>query len=123
QGADAIQELSKLSLPFGVLRHALRLPPLKRAVDRGLSALVERRAELSAKLGVQHWVGVDKRSELPSRSKRFALTVASSVSHVVLVFFLVSCISQVLMENRAIPPALKPQERPEWMTAAVVYPR
>ena len=49
--------------------------------------------------------------------------MASSVSHVVLVFFLVSCISQVLMENRAIPPALKPQERPEWMTAAVVYPR
>ncbi|HEV8551191.1 MAG TPA: hypothetical protein VGQ57_19220, partial [Polyangiaceae bacterium] len=36
---------------------------------------------------------------------------------------LVSCGSQVLLENRAVPKILKLEHRPEWMTSIVVYPR
>jgi hypothetical protein len=41
----------------------------------------------------------------------------------VLLGFVVACGSQMLMENRAVPEALKLKTRPEWMTAMVVYPR
>jgi hypothetical protein len=35
----------------------------------------------------------------------------------------VSCGSQVLIENRAVPKWLKPERRPDWMTSVVIYPR
>jgi hypothetical protein len=36
---------------------------------------------------------------------------------------MVSCGSQVLIENRAVPRELKPERRPDWMSAVVIYPR
>ena len=42
---------------------------------------------------------------------------------VAVLLVMVSCGSQVLMENRAVPKLLKPEHRPEWMTSIVVYPR
>jgi hypothetical protein len=67
----------------------------------------------------------------PSRQRETGTTgVRRSVDRMgfwagqVLVFLLMlACGSQVLIENRAVPPWLKPESRPEWMTAAVTYPR
>jgi hypothetical protein len=36
---------------------------------------------------------------------------------------MIACGSQVLVENRAVPKWLKPEHRPEWMVALVIYPR
>jgi hypothetical protein len=36
---------------------------------------------------------------------------------------LVCCGSQLLMENQAVPAWLKPNKRPAWMSAVVIYPR
>jgi hypothetical protein len=49
--------------------------------------------------------------------------VGFGVGELLVLLLMVACGSQVLIENRAIPPWLKPATRPDWMTAVVTYPR
>ena len=65
----------------------------------------------------------DKISSGPAGPARAFRWVKLSVAFVLTAIFMVSAGSQVLMENRAIPKSMKLKERPDWMTAVVMYPR
>jgi len=59
----------------------------------------------------------------PSPRALATRTLSRALGYAVLACFVVACASQMLIENRAVPERLKPKNRPEWMTALVVYPR
>ncbi len=121
-GVDALLELVRPSPPLRFALAWLRLPVLRPLAGRSIDRWVGERAQLSQRFGLENFVGVDADAASTSR-ERWLGRVGNRLADVVLLFFMVSCGSQVLMENRAIPQVLKLKHRPEWMTAAVVYPR
>lgn len=122
-GARALLALVEPSVPLRMLFLWLRLPVFQGWVDRLMGSALKRRQRLSSQWALDELVGDDQRADPPSRRAESFSFAAKAAGNVVLMFFVVSCTSQVLIENRAIPAWLKPEKRPEWMTAAVVYPR
>ncbi len=59
----------------------------------------------------------------PSRGRRRINAVGYWLGEAFVGLLMLVSVSQVLMENRAVPAWLKPKSRPEWMTAMIVYPR
>lgn len=115
-GLDAVLKLAEQSIPLRVAGWVVSLPWFKPMAERSLSRFIERYTEPVA-------VTQGSRVRQPGVAAVHFERGKQVVRDVVLLFFVISCASQVLTENRAIPASLKPERRPEWMTAAVVYPR
>jgi len=121
----SLNGLSSLAeaLPFGRATLAfLRLPGLARLVKRTVRR-AERKPEhyadyLELKTPDELGNGVQV---TPARA--FFRDFSVRTREALIAVLLVCCGSQLLMENTAVPPWLKPKRRPAWMTAAVIYPR
>jgi hypothetical protein len=101
----------------------LWLPPFRGLLDRALERASLRREELTRALGLEELPGSDWQAEPPSEARQLVGGVGRAFGNLVTLLVMVACGSQVLIENHAVPPWLKPRTRPEWMTAIVIYPR
>ncbi len=121
-GAEAIVRLCD-SFWFPKLLVAwVKLPGLRGLVDRRVARWVEKRGELTELFGLEDLPGSDEQAP-PSEARQAWRTAGRAFGNVAVLLLMVACGSQVLIENRAVPDSLKPKHRPDWMTAAVVYPR
>jgi hypothetical protein len=77
----------------------------------------------STYLGIEKLVGRDEFAKEPSPARRFLGRVVWPLRELAVLVVMISCASQVLIENRAVPKWLKPESRPAWMEAIVIYPR
>lgn len=100
-----------------------RWEALANFVERRLDGLVSGESELPKRLGMDRAREKELAVDDASAGRRLVQRTWGLSGQALCLFVMVCCTSQVLMENRAIPAALKPKTRPEWMTAVVVYPR
>jgi hypothetical protein len=98
---------------------ALRLPGVTHLLRRGF-ADPERASEY---LELESLAGKDEQRDEPSQAAQSLRRALSALGQALVMILLVVGVSQVLVENRAVPPLLKPTWRPAWMEAAIVYPR
>jgi hypothetical protein len=113
------------AVPFGfLLVLPARLPVLSRFIASWFRRAASQSEEADAYFEVEKLAGSPEPpppSTTPARADvRRGVAVLREACVLAVV---ISCGSQLLMENRAIPKWLKPAHRPEWMTAIVVYPR
>ncbi|HTA90352.1 MAG TPA: HTTM domain-containing protein [Polyangiaceae bacterium] len=110
------------ALPFGRASVAwLHLPGLSKLVKRAI-----RRAERSPEYYAAYFeltAPPVSEDSAPSPAREFLRRGWSRLGEGAVVLLLVCCGSQVLIENQAVPLWLKPNHRPAWMSAVVVYPR
>jgi hypothetical protein len=123
-GTEALIRLGD-AIPFGVL---LTLPARLPGLDVALERRLERAASDSARMDAYFELeGLPERAETPppaaSAARELWRRSVATVRELAVLVVVVSCGSQVLIENRAVPKWLKPEHRPEWMTSIVVYPR
>jgi hypothetical protein len=123
-GIPALARLAD-AVPFGrLLVLPARIPGLDMAIERRLERAAADRAQVDAYFELE---GLPGRPELrppePTAAGRFVRRLGTGFNEVCVLAIVVSCGSQVLIENRAVPKWLKPEHRPEWMTSIVVYPR
>jgi len=123
-GVDALLSLAR-ALPSGALPFFwLRFPPFKGFVKRRLERAVRGRAELDRYLELEGQLAAGEyRVEPDSEARSFVRRVSWYAGEWCVIVLIVCCGSQVLIENRAVPEFLKPHNRPDWMTAIVIYPR
>ncbi|HEY4157964.1 MAG TPA: HTTM domain-containing protein, partial [Polyangiaceae bacterium] len=122
QGALALRRVAE-ALPLGSLPVVwLALPPFAGVADRWLQRAAADTGKLAAYCGVKSH-SLDPLEKEPSPARRFFARVAWVAGECGVLFLMVCCASQVLIENAAVPPQLKLKSRPEWMTAVIVYPR
>jgi hypothetical protein len=121
-GATALRWLLQ-ALPLGWLGACARLPGLRGLVGRSLGSLFQRRERVDRFLQLDDLPGQDRVAPGPSAAGRFVRRVAAVSGTVCVALLMLAAASQVLIENRAVPRWMKPEERPEWMTAVVLYPR
>ncbi len=107
-----------LPLPW-LGRAALFVPGLKRTLRRGLATP----ARLVHFFELESLPGADERAAEPSRARVALRRVRAGGRELLVLVVMIACVSQVLVENRAVPPWLKVENRPDWMTAIVIYPR
>jgi hypothetical protein len=124
RGLQALIRLAD-AIPFGrLLVLPARIPGLDVALERRLERAAADSARADAYFEVE---GVPGRPEAPraepSAARLLARRVTTAFNELCVLAIVVSCGSQVLIENRAVPKWLKPERRPEWMTSIVVYPR
>ena len=124
-GSRAVLALVAPSWPLGLGLSWLRTRAGQSAVDRVLARAFVRRERLALVWGLEagQGLGLDVGEPPPSRRTLALEKLGRTAGNVVLATFVVACASQMLTENRAVPEAFKPKDRPEWMTALVVYPR
>jgi hypothetical protein len=122
-GAAAIVRLAD-AFPLGSLPFLwAKLPIIKNQLDRRLEKASRNGEQVDA------YFELEKNRTLPeypaptAPAKLFLQRSSWYAGEALCVIIMIACGSQVLMENRAIPQWAKPQSRPEWMTAVVVYPR
>lgn len=102
----------------------LYLPGLSHLVNALLLRAMKRRVEYAEKLGVASLPGLpDEIAPGESGARRGVRRVGFVLSQLVVAYLLVAAVSQVLVENRAVPESMKPKQRPEWLEATVIYPR
>jgi hypothetical protein len=124
RGREALIRLAD-AIPFGrLLVLPARIPGFDVAIERRLERASQDRAAADAYFELE---GLAGRAEVaphePSAARLFLQRVGGAVRELAVLLILVSCGSQVLIENRAVPKWLKPEHRPEWMTSIIVYPR
>jgi hypothetical protein len=96
---------------------------VRQFIEPRLRSLVSDESRFVEQMGLTRVVGKNEPSvDEPVGRARLARGREALVQGLCL-FVMVCCTSQVLIENRAIPKTFKPQSRPDWMTAVVVYPR
>jgi len=113
------------AIPFGVvLTLPARFPLLGPAIERRLERASANRADADAYFELE---GLPGSREVPPPEPtplrlflRRSVTVAREGA---VLLVMVSCGSQVLLENRAVPKFLKVEHRPDWMASIVIYPR
>jgi Vitamin K-dependent gamma-carboxylase len=102
----------------------LRIPGLRGFFERRLERASQKRAELAHYWQVEDLAqGADDPPPEVPPWRRFAGRVWGFGGEALVLFIMICCTSQVLIENAAVPRWLKPERRPEWMTAVVIYPR
>lgn len=112
------------ALPLSALVLWARLPGVRGLCDRWIERAVVRRRRLAAFFAVEDLPGTDTGAPGPlSGARRLATRVAQGAGTLVVALLIVALGSQVLVENHAVPKWLKPEHRPEWMIATVIYPR
>jgi hypothetical protein len=103
------------------------IPIFWRAVTRlfgnRLTLGLQKPKSASTYLGIEKLVGRDEFSPEPSPVRRFLRSWVWPFRELAVLIVMIACTSQVLVENRAIPKWLKPETRPKWMEAIVIYPR
>jgi hypothetical protein len=124
RGVEALHRLGD-AIPFGrVLTAPARLPGLDVAIERRLERASANSADADAYFEVEKLPGrAEVRAPEPSDARLFWRKSLAVVRELGVFVIVLSCGSQVLIENRAVPKWLKPEHRPEWMTSIVVYPR
>jgi hypothetical protein len=124
RGLLALHRLAD-AVPFGrVLTLPARLPLLDTWIERRLERASAHSADFDAYFELE---APSARPESPPPDptpvRLFARRSAAVLREGAVFLVVLSCGSQVLIENRAVPKFLKPEHRPEWMTSIVVYPR
>jgi hypothetical protein len=122
-GSQALVRLSE-ALPIAKLLVIwIRLPGVRSLVDSLLARAFGRREKLDQALDLSSLPGTDEQAPEPSAARRALERTSFGFQQLAVLLVMIACGSQVLIENRAVPEWLKPQRRPDWMTAVVVYPR
>jgi len=123
-GLGALLRLAD-AIPFGTLLVLpARIPGISEFVERRLERRAKRRGEADAYYEVETLPGSPEAFAPPPSQAALSFDRVRLYTREMLVAVLVVCCgSQVLIENRAVPKWLKPEHRPDWMTAIVVYPR
>ncbi len=97
---------------------------MRKRLERRLAQMATDPETLDADLGSADLVQqADARAPEPSPAQRFVDRGWGSLREAAVVFLLVVSGTQVLIENQAVPRALKPQHRPALFDAIVTYPR
>jgi hypothetical protein len=123
-GSAALVRLGD-AIPFGMLLTLpARLPGLDVAIERRLERAARHSADADAYFEVERLPGsAEVSAPAPSPARLLWQRSLGVARELAVLAIVVSCGSQVLIENRAVPKWLKPEHRPEWMTSIVVYPR
>lgn len=113
------------AIPFGFfLLLPARLPVLASWIDRRLARAARKSEQADAYFELERVPGApEPLPPEPTPARRTLRGGLAGLREAAVLLLIVSCGSQVLIENRAVPKWLKPEQRPEWMTAIVVYPR
>ncbi len=124
RGRTALLRLGD-AVPFGrLLLLPARLPGVSGWVEGRLARAARNSKKYDAYFEVEAMPGSREVFPAPPSSARVLVGRSVGVLRESFVLLLIVCCgSQVLIENRAVPKWLKPEHRPEWMTAIVVYPR
>ena len=112
------------ALWFG--RRPLRLlaPFVRRRVARRSTQLVSAPAELDLDFGLEAVpLDADARDPGPSAARLLWQRLCGSLREAVVALVLVACATQVMIENPAVPRALKPHGRPRLFESIIAYPR
>jgi len=123
-GADAATEILR-ALPLGPwVAWPLRVPGVRWLWGRAFERLARQR------VGISGWLGLSGAGGGPSsQPRRTAPPVRAWIRQrvrslgqplVALVFIVVG--AEISIANRAVPPWLRVEHRPDWMVAAVMYP-
>lgn len=123
-GGAALFRLAE-AVPFGrFLVFPARLPIVRGFVHRSLERAARSSDEVDRYFELE---GIGARPELrapdPTEARLVFRRNLAVLREATVALVMVCGVSQVLMENRAVPQWLKPSTRPEWMTAIVTYPR
>jgi hypothetical protein len=122
-GTEALVRLfDALVLPCALVAW-MRLPGLRGFFERRLERVFARRERLARFFGVGALPGSDDMAASKSGFRETLGLGAKWVGQACVLLLMIATASQVLLENRAVPKWMKPEKRPEWMTAMVVYPR
>jgi hypothetical protein len=122
-GWDALLAVAD-ALWFGRRPLLLVGPFLRRRVARRLSQLATDPVTLDLDFGLEHLPReADARAEEPSAAQHAWRKLIGSLRESAVAFLLIVCATQVLIENQAVPRALKPRGRPELFEAVITYPR
>ncbi|HWP06221.1 MAG TPA: HTTM domain-containing protein [Polyangiaceae bacterium] len=113
------------AVPFGaVLTFPARLPLLGTAIERRLERASASSGEADAYFELEGLPGsAEVHPSEPTPASVFLRRVVNFAREGAIVLVMVSCGSQVLIENRAVPKFLKVEHRPDWMASIVIYPR
>ncbi len=114
---DALRETAR-SFPMRFFWRAVA-----RLVNKKLALGLQKPKSASTYLGIEKLVGRDEFPKEPSPVRRFLGRCVWPFRELAVLIIMISCASQVLIENRAVPKWLKPESRPAWMEAIVIYPR
>ena len=123
-GANALFRLAD-AVPLGrVLVLPARLPGVRGWVHRSFERAARKSGEVDRYFELEGLAQrPEERAPEPTEARLAWLKNLAVLREATVAVVMVCGVSQVLMENRAVPPWLKPQTRPEWMTAIVTYPR
>lgn len=124
-GVAALRALTA-SMAFRPRFFWLWLPGVSHAVDALVARWFADSAKRAERLGLDDLPGSeDAAPPVDSGFQRFWRRARGTFATACVGVLLVAATSQVLIENRAVPAAIKLQEsdRPEWLQAVVVYPR
>jgi len=125
QGGRSKRGLAGLRLSASVLPMpelaalVLRLPILSRVLKKQLAAPTK----AGAYFELESLPGSDVRAAPPSALWSACRRGLGTAREGVVALVMLVAVSQVLLENRAVPEFLKPSWRPAWVEAAVIYPR
>jgi hypothetical protein len=113
------------AIPFGFfLLLPARLPGLSSFIERRLARAARKTEQVDAYFELEGTPGTPEPPPAePTPARRSFLGALAGLREAAVLVLILSCGSQVLIENSAVPKWLKPEQRPEWMTAIVVYPR
>jgi hypothetical protein len=113
------------AIPFGFfLLLPARLPVLSSLIERRLARAARKTEQVDAYFELEGLPGTPEPLPVePTPARRSFLGAMASLREAAVLVLIVSCGSQVLIENQAVPKWLKPERRPDWITAIVVYPR
>jgi hypothetical protein len=113
------------AVPFGfLLVLPTRLPGVGKALERRLQLASRKPQRADRYFELEKLPGAPTLLDPGPSTAALGFARARMLGSEALVLVLVACCgSQVLIENRAVPKWLKPEKRPDWMTAVVVYPR
>ncbi|MCB9590340.1 MAG: lipase maturation factor family protein [Polyangiaceae bacterium] len=102
----------------------LYVPGLSHLVDSWLSRAMTNREAVAKRLGVASLPTLpDEIAPPESAARRAVQRTGFWLTQLVVAYLMVAAVSQVLIENRAIPDQFKPKHRPEWLEATIIYPR
>jgi Vitamin K-dependent gamma-carboxylase len=124
RGLKAVSSLAR-ALPLGRVTVAWLWLPLLSGQAKKAIRRAERKPEQAASyLELTAQVPEDQaQSTQASPARQFFSGLGSLVGEAAVIVLFLCCVSQMLLENQAVPGWLKPSKRPDWMTAVIVYPR
>lgn len=100
------------------------LPGVRSRVERRLAQMAEDPAALDADIGTGELPAqADARAPEPTPASLSWAHLRHGLGEALVLFLLVVSGSQLLLENQAVPQALKPRHRPALFDAIVIYPR